>query len=353
MNVLNNIKLEPYGYSHGPAIGIKISGIPAGHEIDFELIKQLLIKRKGSAKYNTTRSEAEKLEVHTGFTNNITTGEQIWIEIKQDNFKQSDYQFGTVRPGHADLSAYQKYGEQWNYSGGGQFSGRLTVLYVIAGEIARQVANPHYKVLGHVAKVGPVEDQVVDLTALEQAMDDPFPMVSEPAKSAATKLLAGLKAEGDSIGGQLDLYIADLAVNYGDDFFASLESKISFLMFSIPAVKAIEFGIGTEFSNKRGSEVVEQFKVCDGKVKSLTNYNGGISGGIANLASPVKFSLTIKPTSTIFQSIPTVKYTATGFEETKLNMRGRHDSFIANRALWPAIGLIHVLLLDMELDNVR
>lgn len=355
MNVLSNLKLEPYGYSHGPAIGIKISGIPAGHKIDFDQVDKLLLKRKGSSKYNTTRSESEQLILKQGFENQVTTGRQIWIEIEQSNFKQADYQFGTVRPGHADLSAYQKYGNDWQFSGGGQFSGRLTILYVIAGEIARQilVKFTDLKVLGHVSKVGSIVDCVSSAEQLETILDEPFPMVDQLAKQQVIDLLSELKANGDSIGGKLDIYVTNLATNYGEDFFGSLESKISFLMYSIPAVKAVEFGIGTEFSMRLGSEVVEQLEVENGQVKSRTNYNGGISGGIANLSTPIKFSLTIKPTSTIFSQVNTVKYNGQGFEEATLQMRGRHDSFIANRALWPAIGLMYILFLDMELNNVK
>lgn len=355
MNVLNNLKLEPYGFSHGSVIGFKLDGVPAGHQIDFERIDQLLIIRKGNGKYNTTRSEAEQLQIRSGFDGSLTNGEQIWIEIEQDNFKKSDYQFGTVRPGHADLSAYQKYGADWNFSGGGQFSGRLTVLYVIAGEIARQVLTSlgGVEIRGHVAKVGAISDRLESLKQLEAAQFDPFPMVAEDRKARALEYLGVLKAEGDSVGGALDIYITKLMRNYGDDFFGSLESKIAFLMYSIPAVKAVEFGIGTEFSSKRGSEVVEQLAVSAGRVISQTNYNGGISGGIANLSAPIKLRLTIKPTSTIFQGVETVKFNGEQFESTTLEMRGRHDSFIANRALWPAIGLLYILFLDMELSYVR
>ncbi len=356
MKVLNKLAIEPYGYSHGDKIGFKLSGIEPGYKIDFKLIDQLLIKRKGSYQYNTTRSESEELKLLSGFNQNVTTGETIWIEIEQNNFRSSDYEFGLVRPGHADLSAYQKYGEDWNYSGGGQFSGRLTTLYVIAGEIARQVLMTKTKlqIFGHVASVGEVEDQVTNLAEIQDIQADPFPMVSSEAKAQATKLLTELKSNGDSIGGKLDIYIDQLAANYGDDFFASLESKMSFLLFSIPAVKAIEFGYGTKFATAKGSEVVEQYSVSDGQVKSVTNYNGGISGGIANLAAPIKLSITIKPTSSIFQTIETVKFNGQGFEPAVMEMRGRHDSFIANRALWPAIGLLNILFLDLEMErNVR
>lgn len=353
MNVLTNIKLEPYGYSHGEAIGFKLIGIPAGYKIDFKLIDELLIKRKGSNKYNTTRSESEALTLISGFDDEVTNGEQIWIEIKQDNFRKSDYEFGLVRPGHADLSAYQKYGKAWNFSGGGQFSGRLTSLYVIAGEIARQILSTKTKlnIIGHVSQVGDIHDVVTDIESINRVQTNPFPMVDRIQKSIALDFLDGIKASGDSIGGKLDLYVTDVEKNYGDDFFGSLESKISFLLFSVPAVKAIEFGIGTEFATSRGTEVVEQFAVENDKVTTTTNYSGGINGGIANRAAPIKLRVTIKPTSTIFSQVDTVKFDGEKFVSAKLQMNGRHDSFIANRALWPMIGLLNILFLDMEMDK--
>lgn len=351
MNVLTNLQFEPYGYSHGQVIGFKLSGIKAGYKIDFDLIDQLLIKRKGNAQYNTTRSEAESYQLRSGFKHNITSGELIWIEIEQKNFRSNDYQPGLVRPGHADLSAYQKYGANWNYSGGGQFSGRLTILYVIAGEIARQILTTmtSLEVLGHVAQVGTIVDQNPSLDQIKAVMNDPFPMYNN--KQAAIDYLQQLKAEGDSVGGKLGIYITNLEHNYGDDFFASLESKISFMMFSIPAVKAIEFGIGTEFAISTGTQVVEQLAAVDGKVVSTTNFNGGINGGIANCVAPIKFTLTIKPTSSIFQTVETVKFTGSQFEPAVMEIRGRHDSFIANRGLWPAIGLINLLFLDLEMGE--
>lgn len=355
MQVLNTINIEPYGFSHSELIGFKMTGIPAGYAIDFEQIDQLLIKRKGNQKYNTTRSELDELLIRSGFTNNVTNGLPIWIEIKQDNFKKKDYQFGIVRPGHADLSAYQKYGQDWKYSGGGQFSGRLTILYVIAGEIARQVLSKltNIKILGHVSQVGLLRDTVSTLANLAAVQSDPFPMVDENVKVQVLELLSSIKTEGDSIGGKLDLYICDLERNYGDDFFGSLEAKIAFLMYSIPAVKAIEFGIGVEFSRARGSEVVEVLRTENGKVIADTNFNGGINGGIANLSAPIKLSLTFKPTSSIFHEVRTVKFNGVDFEPATLKMTGRHDAFIANRGLWPAIGLLNILFLDLELSYVR
>ncbi len=353
MNVFSQIKLEPYGFSHGDAIGFKLYGIDAGHCIDFKQITLLLEKRKGSKKYNTTRDEAEQLNIKSGFENNVTNGQVIWIEIEQSNFRSSDYEFGTVRPGHADLSAYQKYGKDYNYSGGGQFSGRLTILYVIAGEIARQILSEYsaQQVLGHVSKVGNFVDTITDITDLISVQDDPFPMADSSVKHQSLNYLAQLKGEGDSVGGQLDIYIARLKENYGDDFFGSLESKIAFLMYSIPAVKAVEFGLGVGFATALGSQVVEQLVVKQGKLQSATNFNGGINGGIANLITPIHIKLTVKPTSSIFKELKTVKYHDGTFENATLNLSGRHDSFIANRALWPAIGLLNLLFLDLEMEN--
>ncbi len=353
MNILSNIKLEPYGFSHGDQIGFKLNGIPKGYEINFNQIDELLKKRKGDKKYNNTRAEGEVLQRLSGFDGDITNGEEIHILIAQDNFRSSDYEFGLVRPGHADLSAYQKYGQAFNYSGGGQFSGRLTVLYVIAGEIARQVLSQKnaITVIGHVSQVGEIKDKVDNLDQIKKVQNETFPMIDLNQKLKAIQYLDSLKKDGDSIGGKLDIFVDNITTNYGDDFFGSLESKISFLMFSIPAVKAIEFGIGIEFATSLGTDVVEKFNVEAGKVISSTNYNGGINGGIANCVAPIHLKLTIKPTSSIFSEIETVKYVDGSFESATLSLKGRHDSFIANRALWPAIGLLNILFLDLEMEN--
>lgn len=352
MQVLNNLKIEPYGYSHGDKIGIKLFGIKAGYVIDFDKVDTLLNLRKGDKRFNTNRSEAEKYTVKSGIKSNLTTGDVIWIEIEQNNFKKSDYEFGVVRPGHADLSAYQKYGKNWNYSGGGQFSGRLTVLYVIVGEIARQILNTHteIEVLAHVKRVTKLCDKFDELSELRSVQTDYLPIVSPSVKEEVEALLSQLKVDGESVGGKVDIYIDGLTKNYGDDFFEGLESKIAFLLFSIPAVKAVEFGIGVEFSQKMGSQVIEQLVAKDGMVKSKTNFNGGINGGIANLAAPIKMSVTIKPTSTSFKEIRSVKYNGHDFEPTTLKMKGRHDTFIANRAIWPLKGLMYILLLDLEME---
>lgn len=353
MNVLNNLEFEPYGSSHQEKIGFKLSGIPKGYKIDFAAIDKLLIKRKGSSKYNTTRSENEKLLINSGFDNDITNGEVVWIELKQDNFRTSDYEYGVIRPSHADLSAYQKYQGNWDYSGGGKFSGRMTILYVIAGEIARQVLSnmTSLRIFGHVSAVGKFNDQLDDYRSALAAEDDPFPVVNQKIKVEALEFLEQLKTKGDSIGGKLDIYIDNINRNYGDDFFGGLEAKISYLLFAIPAVKAVEFGLGVEFATKRGSEVVEQLYAENGKVYSSTNYNGGINGGIANTVSPIKLSITIKPTSSIFKEIETVKYVDGRFEDYILKLSGRHDSFIANRGLWPALGLLNILFLDLEMGE--
>ncbi len=353
MKVLNKIQIKPYGYSHSDVIGFKMNGIKSGYEIDFDLIDNLLIKRKGSTVFNTRRDEKEQLIIKSGFNNMVTNGDQIWIEINQNNFKKKDYEFGIVRPGHVDLSAYQKYGSNWQFSGGGQFSGRLTILYVIAGEIARQVLKTitSLEINGHVAKVGTIKDELLNINDLKTVENEPMPIINPTRKAEIEKLLKTINENGDSVGGQLDIYVRNIEKSYGSDFFESLESKISYLMYSIPGVKAIEFGIGTDFSNKKGSEVVEKIYARNGNVHLNSNYNGGINGGIANKISPIKFSVTIKPTSTIFKEIDTVKYNGSEFEDVTIKMRGRHDSFIANRALWPMLGLLYILFLDLELED--
>ncbi len=353
MNVLNKITIEPYGFSHSQVIGFKLGGVSAGVHIDFQQIDQLLLKRKGNQSLNTTRSESEQLVIISGILNKITTGDVIEIQIEQSQFRKSDYQFGLVRPGHADLSAYLKYKNNYQYSGGGQFSGRLTVLYVIAGEIARQALNIDLQINGHVAQVGPFSDKRPTARELQQISEHAFPFYDKQLKPKVLEYIANLKKQGDSVGGKLRIVISNVNDNYGDDFFASLESKISFLLFTIPAVKAVEFGLGSEFANKRGREVIERLVASEGKVTSATNYNGGIVGGIATSINDIEILITIKPTSSLFGAIQTVKYQDDQFKPAILNLKGRHDAFIANRALWPAVGLLYILFLDLEESNVK
>lgn len=352
MKILNNLNLEPYGYSHSEIIGFKLDGIPSGYLINIQEITKLLDLRRGNKLVNTTRSENDNFIIKSGFDNFQTNGESIIIEITQTGFNSNDYEYGVIRPGHADLSAYLKYQNDYQYAGGGQFSGRMTVLYVIAGEICRQILSQtsNTSVIGHVLQVGDYIDEFGTFEQVKAIQNQPFPMCNLDIKMKTIDYINTLKANGESIGGKVRFLINPDSY-YGDQFFQNLESKISFMLFTIPGVKAIEFGLGTKFANKQGTEVVEQLVAKNSKVNLLTNYNGGINGGIANTLQPIEVLLTIKPPSSIFKNLQTVKWSDSGFRDFELKLQGRHDSFIGNRSIWPGIGLLNILFLDLEMEN--
>lgn len=352
MKNFNNLNFIPYGFSHSEVIGFKLNGVPPGFIIDFSQIDQLLVKRKGEKTVNTSRIETEKLILKSGFTDDVTNGEEINIEIIQKNYNSNDYQFGVIRSGHADLSAYQKYGSDYQFQGGGQFSGRMTILYVIAGEIAGQILNKitTTQAVAHIFQVGDFKDESPCFKQLLTIQEQVFPFYNLDIKIASLELIKKLRNEGNSVGGKIRILI-NVEKNYGGDFFSNLESKISALLFAIPGVKAIEFGLGVDFASKKGFDVIEQLQVVDGELVQKTNYNGGINGGIANGICPIEVILTFKPTSSVFKQYDTVKWNEDKLENITYKLQGRHDSFIANRGIWPALGLLNLLFLDLEMEE--
>lgn len=356
MEILDNIKIKIIGSSHEGEIGFELTGIERGNLIDFNLIDNLLIQRKGHIKYNTTRIELEDYHLLSGFEDNTTNGEIIKVIIKQKNFNSNHYEYGVIRPGHADLSAYLKYKENYKYAGGGQFSGRMTVLYVIIGEIIRQIITKKedIKIYSNLKQVFDIFDDDLALATEDQLAKlklSKLPVLNLEKKKLIEQLLVTSKKNKTSVGAVVKTIIYDHPAGLGDDFFNSFESKLSALIFSIPAVKGIDFGLGFGFVEVLGHQVIEENLVEGGKLKSNTNYNGGINGGITNGIQPIVFSTVIKPTSSIFKQMNTVKYTGNGFENHQLNLNGRHDTFIANRAIYAIEAMAYICLYDLVINK--
>lgn len=353
MSMLDKIKIELYGASHQKNIGFRLSGIEKGFLIDTVLIDELLIKRKGNIKYNTSRNKLEQYEFISGIHKNITTGEVIHLYIEQNDFNSNSYEKGIVRPSHADISAYIKYKEEYEYQGGGQFSGKMTVLYVIVGEIARQILlQMDIEIAGYynISKVLNYED-VLSLNKTKKEFAElskyELPVFNPKVRNNIIELLSELKERNESLGAKLSFKFWNIPAGLGEFFLESFESKLSAMIFSVPAVKSIEFGIGNEFSNKYGSDVLEQLTAESGIVTSETNFNGGINGGITNGFQPLYFSCTIKPSATLLnREIKTVKFSAGKFENVAYNFKGRHDAFIANRAAYPIMAMVYITVLD-------
>ncbi len=302
MNSFGTIfKISIYGESHGNQVGVLIDGCPAGLAISEDDFSDDLLRRKSGAKGTTPRIEEDKPIIVSGVFNGYTTGAPILISFQNKNVKSEDYKdlFSFPRPGHADFTAKMKYGGFNDFRGGGHFSGRLTLGLVAAGVIAKKLINP-VSVKAKLIEAGGEAN-------VEKAIDN------------------ALKNE-DSIGGIVECIAEDVSVGLGEPFFNSVESVLSHIVFSIPAIKGIEFGSGFSSAKMFGSEHNDQ--LIDASGKTITNFAGGINGGITN-GNPLIFRVAVKPTSSISKAQQTVNL-STGQKE-ELKVTGRHDVCIALR----------------------
>lgn len=345
------ISLSIFGESHGECIGIVMNGIKAGFKVDMEYIKRNMLRRlAGMNNLSTQRKEEDKIEILSGIFNGMTTGAPICMIIRNNDVKSKDYDKlkYIMRPSHSDFSANVKYGGFNDYRGGGHFSGRLTAPLVFAGAIAKQILEQQNIFIGsHIKQVGNVFDSNFDFVNLSKECFDmllkkELPMINSSKVDKVKEEILLAKQEGDSVGGIIECGIIGVNAGIGEPFFNSIESTIAQLAFSIPAVKGIEFGMGFGFSDKRGSQCKDEYYIENGRVKAYENNNGGILGGITN-GMPIIFRTVIKPTPSISKEQRTVNIDA--MENTVLNLCGRHDPCIVQRAVVvvECIGALSVL----------
>ena len=306
-----NIKFTIFGQSHSPAIGVTMEGLPAGFAPNFEELEQFMARRApGQNEFSTPRKEADTPEFISGLFEGKVCGAPLTAIIRNTNTRSKDYSelLAKPRPGHADYTANVKYGGAQDYTGGGHFSGRLTAPLCIVGGLCKQLLHREgISVDARINEIGGIEDEAGMKEAILKA-----------------------KAEGDSLGGIIECVISGAPEGLGGPMFGGIESRISQLVFGIPAVKGIEFGAGFAAAALRGSENNDPFEMCDGKVVTKTNNCGGILGGIT-IGMPIVFRAAIKPTPSIAKEQDTVNL-LTG-ENTKLSVVGRHDPCIVPRAL--------------------
>ena len=346
------LKLSIFGQSHGEAIGVTLDGFPAGMDIDMDrLLGEMARRAPGQSLLTTARREADAPEFLSGVLNGKTTGQPICILIRNTNQRSRDYGDGVdlVRPGHADYTGHVRYFGHEDWRGGGSFSGRLTAPIVAAGALCSQCLEKQgVKIACHIQQLGTVKD-----TSFMEA--DPTADYSYMKQMHLPVLTAGLDAQmeaeamaardvGDSIGGVIECMVTGLPAGLGAPFFDSVESEISQLLFSIPAVKGVEFGEGFGFAAMRGSQANDAFCMADGKVVTETNHAGGINGGITN-GMPVIFRCAIRPTPSIALKQQTVSL-KTG-EDAELEIHGRHDPCILPRAVPVVEAMAAIAILDM------
>ena len=328
---LKNISLSVFGESHGKCIGAVITGFPAGLEIDYDAICKDMDRRKpGKDKLSTQRKEADEFEFVSGVLDGVTTGAPICVMIYNTSQHSSDYSKlkTTPRPSHADYAAYIKYGGFNDIRGGGHFSGRLTAPIVCIGSLCKQyLAKKNIFINAVVDSIGGIKN-----TAKDYVSDD----IQELIKSKAN--------EGDSVGGKVMCSALGIPVGIGGPLFDGIEGKLSNLLFGIPAVKAVEFGLGEDYSVSTGSEVNDQYKIENGNVVITSNNNGGITGGITN-GNPIDVKVTFKPTPSIFKNQQTVDLV--NMENYDLKIQGRHDPCIVIRAVPVVEAVMSIGIMDM------
>ena len=322
------------GESHGEYIGAVIDGLAPGLDVNEEYINHMLFLRRPDGKISTPRKEKDEFKIVSGVINGKTTGTPITILIPNENVKSGDYS-GTrtvARPSHADYTAECKYHGFQDSRGGGHFSGRITAALVAAGAICKYALEQKGIYIGtHVKKCAGIEDREFDnlLTDIECLNQKTFAVLDEPRIEEMTNAIIEAASNGDSVGGVLETAICNMPEGVGEPWFDSVESMLSHMMFSIPAVKGIEFGAGFKIADMKGSEANDAIRLEKDKVVTTTNNNGGINGGITN-GMPIIFRTAIKPTPTIFKPQNTVDFKT--MTETVIQPKGRHDPAIVHRA---------------------
>ena len=322
MNTIGDLfKITLYGESHQTAIGVVVDGMKPGITIDEDLIQTELKKRNPDLVGTTPRKEPDRFEITSGVFQGKTTGSPVHIMIRNENVVSKDYDHLRThpRPGHADYVASVKYHQHHDPRGGGRFSGRLTAPIVMAGSLAKMMLP--YGFSHRLIQVG----TLTDMTQLDD-------------------YLAKIQAEGDSVGGIIEVTVDQIPVGIGEPMFDKIESKIAQMLFSIPAVKGVQFGTGFEGITLKGSQFNDVLIDASGKTK--TNHSGGLSGGISN-GNPLVVKVFIKPTSSIQK--PQESFETSTNQVKTLEVGGRHDVCIARRAGMVLENAVAIVLADLTL----
>jgi len=342
-------RLTIFGSSHGPGVGCVVDGCPAGIQITPEMIQREVDLRKPSSGIGTPRAEEDLVQIQSGIVDGRTSGTPIQIFIQNKDKDSSKYAAfrTTPRPGHADYPALVKYGKDHDIRGGGQFSGRMTAPLVAAGAIAKALLGSkgiaigaYSQAIGKVLDSEPYPFQVI-LEAPKR-----FTVRAASARMAALmeKEILRARDEGDSVGGVVRCVTIGLPVGVGEPFFDSLEGELAKMIFSIPAVKGIEFGAGFKAAQLKGSENNDQYQVAEGRVVALTNNAGGVLGGMTN-GMPLDFKVAFKPTASISKEQRTVDLIK--MENAMVKIEGRHDPCIVPRAVVVVESATALVLADL------
>lgn len=333
------VKISIFGESHGKGIGVVVDDLPAGEKIDMEQLLMFMGRRApGKDKTATPRLEKDFPVIMSGMLNDTTTGTPLCAVIENTNTRSGDYGnlLTSPRPGHGDYPGFLRYNGFNDVRGGGHFSGRLTAPIVFAGSICRQILEKKgIKIASHIYSVGKVCDEPfnpvsVSPQIIERLNKAFFPVINSEIENNMREYIETARLNQDSTGGIIECVATGVPAGLGDPMFGGVENLISSIVFGVPAVKGIEFGAGFSITEMLGSQSNDQYSYDEnGNVITLTNNNGGITGGITN-GMPILFRTAIKPTPSISRPQKTIDLNQKC--NTELVINGRHDPCIVPRA---------------------
>lgn len=311
----NLFSLTSFGESHGPAIGGVIDGMPAGVKIDMDLLRREMARRRpGQGGMTSARNEADEVEILSGVLDGVTLGTPIGFIIRNRDQRSEDYDHlkDVYRPSHADFTYQAKYGIR-DHRGGGRASARETAARVVAGALAKQALSQ----LG-------------------------ITISASPSESPCEK-----PVDGDTMGGIVKCVIKGVPAGIGEPVFGKLSAQLAEAMMSIPAAKGFEIGLGFDFVNHRGSEVLDKWVLKDGIITTETNFSGGIQGGISN-GNDIFFSVAFKPVATLMQPVEGMDSQG---NVVSIEPRGRHDACVVPRAVPVVEAMAAIVMLDNVLTS--
>lgn len=339
--MFKHLKIDVTGGSHDKYIKCVLSGNIKGIKINHETIETFLELRRGIESINTPRKENDKYEFLSGVENDIITSDIIEFIVYNTNVLAKDYKLDILRPLHADYIMHMQNDYQ---TGGGVFSGRITVIYVILGAILSNYTKSY--ISGHISTVGNISDVSIKNNSFEQSN---FPVIDENVRDEMLNYIMNYKKQNISVGANLEFKISNVEELLGGFLFNSLESYITANLFAIPGVKGVTFG---DYKNGTlSSEVIDTYEIINDSIKSNNNFNGGINGGFSNGYEDIILNVIMRPTPTTSNIQPLFKNNNGKIEILENNIVGRHDSFIANRAVIVIISMLYITMFDMKRSN--
>lgn len=337
-----NFRITTFGESHGKGIGVVIDGVRAGMEISEEDIqKELDRRRPGQSRVTTQRKESDSVEILSGVFNGKTLGTPICLLVRNKEFKSKDYEEikDLFRPGHADYTYFAKFGRR-DYRGGGRSSGRETIGRVAAGAVAKKIiAKKGISVIAYSKEIAGIEARKIDFDEIEK---NPVRCPDRKIAVEMEKKILEVSAQGDSVGGIVEIVVKGLPAGIGEPVFGKLDAELAKALMSIGAVKGVEIGAGFSVAKMRGSECNDEMRLENGKVKFLSNNSGGILGGISN-GNDIIMRIAVKPTPSISKEQETI---SEGMMEKPIKIKGRHDPCILPRIVPVAEAMVALVLAD-------